>query len=277
MDIKAFQLDGYLERLNYSGGVEPTEDRLEALHRAQCYTIPFENFDILLGRGISLEPATIFDKLVNRARGGYCFELNGLFLMALKTFGFDARALLARVQLTGKPSGRGHQIALVSLQGRQWIADVGFGNPSLRAPIPLELDHPTIHDGQTFRLHDAGHFGIMLQTLNNDQWQDLYSFDLGHVCAADIEYGNYFTSTHPGSFFTFARVAALSLHNGAITLYNHSLKRITADKEQVQQLPEGQFYIDALKEHFGIALDASYDELRPLAGTAEDEEQAFGF
>ena len=54
MDNKAFELDTYLERLDYSGVVQPTEDRLEALHLAQVYTIPFENFDILLGRGISL-------------------------------------------------------------------------------------------------------------------------------------------------------------------------------------------------------------------------------
>ena len=277
MDNKAFELDAYLERLNYSGVVRPTEDQLEALHRAQYFTIPLENFDILLGRGVSLEPAALFDKMVNRARGGYCFELNGLFLMALKAVGFDARALLARVHLTGTPSGRGHQIALVTVQGRQWIADVGFGNPNLRAPIPLELDHPTTHDGQTFRLVDAEPFGIMLQTLKDDQWQDIYSFDLGHVCPADIAYGNHFTSTHPSSFFTFARVAALPVQNGVITLFNNTLKRLTVDKEQVQELPAGQLYIDALKDHFGIELDAPYEALCPLPGPDQKDEPAIGF
>lgn len=276
MDIKAFELDDYLERLNYFGVVQPTEDRLEALHRAQYYTIPFENFDILLGRGISLEPAALFDKMVNRARGGYCFELNGLYLMALQSFGFDVRALLARVHVSGTPSGRGHQVLLVTLQGRQWITDVGFGNPNLRTPIPLELDHPTTHDGQTFRLMEAGHFGIMLQTFIDDQWQDLYSFDLGHVFPDDIAYGNYYTSTHPSSFFTFARVAALPVHNGAITLFNKTLKRKTANKEQVQELAEGQAYLDALKTHFGIELDAPYEALRSLPGTDQEEEPVVG-
>jgi Arylamine N-acetyltransferase len=70
MGNKAFELDAYLARLNYSGVVHPTEEGLEALHRAHVYTIPFENFDILLGRGISLEPATLCDKLVHRGRGG---------------------------------------------------------------------------------------------------------------------------------------------------------------------------------------------------------------
>ena len=263
MSAHGFQLDRYLARLNYSGVVEPTEDRLEALHRAQYFTIPFENFDILLGREISLEPEALFDKLVARPRGGYCFELNGLFLMALKAFGFDARPLLARVHLAGIPSGRGHQIALVTLHGRQWITDVGFGNHNLRAPLPLELDQPKTRDGFTFRFRDAGNFGTMLQYLAGGGWQDLYSFDLGHVYPADIAYGNYYTSTNSNSFFTFVRVAALPVPGGMITLFNNTLKTLSAEKEQEQELPEGQAYLDALKTHFGIELDAPYEALTP--------------
>jgi N-hydroxyarylamine O-acetyltransferase len=259
-----FNLDRHLERLNYSGGVQPTEDGLEALHRAQAYTIPFENFDILLGRGIDLDPATLCDKLVRRKRGGYCFELNGLFLMALRAVGFDARALLARVHLVDPPTGRGHQLILVTIQGREWIADVGFGVPGLRTPIPFEINHPSTHDGQTFRLVEAGPFGIMLQTLTATQWQNLYSFDLGHVFPADIVYGNHFTSTHPSSFFTFARVAALPTPDGRVSLFNCTLRTLTPDGERVQELAEGQAYLDALKTHFGIELDAPYEVIRPL-------------
>ena len=235
-----------------------------SLHRAQFFTIPFENFDILLGREISLEPELLFDKLVKRPRGGYCFELNGLFLMALKAFGFDARPLLARVHLAGVPSGRGHQIALVSLQGRQWIADVGFGKQNLRAPLPLELDQPKTRDGSTFRFRDAERFGTMLQYLAGGGWQDLYSFDLGHVYPADIAYGNYYTSTNPNSLFTFVRVAALPIGDGSITLFNNTLKTVSAEKVLEEELAGGQAYLDALKTHFGIELDASYEALAPL-------------
>jgi len=276
MDTKAFELDDYLERVNYSGVVQPTEDVFETLHRAQYSKIPFENFDILLGRGISLKPATLFDKLVNKVRGGYCFELNGLFLMALKAFGFNARALLARVHKSGTPSGREHQIALVSIRGRQWITDVGFGYPNLRVPIPLELDHSTTHDELTFRLTNAGHFGTMLQILKDNQWQDLYSFDLEHVCPADIACGNHFTSTHPSSFFTFARVAAIPTNNGATTLFNNTLKRLASGKVQIHNLPDGQLYIDALKDHFDIELDAGYDELPPIQVIDQKETSGFG-
>ena len=264
MNTFKFDRDAYLQRINFVGETTPTVDTLKALHDAQLYTIPFENFDIQLGQGIDLSPGAIFEKLVYQRRGGYCFELNGLFLMALKTFGFEARPLLARTHVTGTPSGRGHQIEFVTIGGRQWIADVGFGADTPRVAIPLELNQPTIHDGQKIRLVDADHFGIMLQTEKDDEWIDLYSFDLGYVCPADIDYGNHYSATHPGSLFVFARVAALPVENGVVTLFNNTLKKIIAGNESVQELEEGQAYLDALKYNFGIELDAPYEKLLPL-------------
>ena len=269
MNKKNFDCDAYLKRIAYDGKIALTLDQLKALHHAQLYTIPFENFDILLGRDIKLEPGELFHKLVHKKRGGYCFELNGLFLMALKAFGFDARALLGRVHVTGTSTGRGHQVELVTLEGRQWIADVGFGGDTPRAPIPLELDQPSIHDGQKIRLVDAGHFGIMLQTEKDDEWKNLYSFDLSHVFPADIEYGNHFNSTHFSSIFAFTRIAALPVQNGVITLFNNTLKKVIEGKEHVRELTEGQAYLDALKTHFGIELDASYEDLLGLPETGE--------
>lgn len=96
-------------------------------------------------------------------RGGYCFELNGLFLMALKYFGFDARPLLGRVHVTGTPTGRGHQVELITIEDTLWIADVGFGEDTPAAPIPLELNRPTTLARQTVRLVDDERFGIMVQ------------------------------------------------------------------------------------------------------------------
>ena len=260
-----FDRDAYLRRINYAGETTPTLSTLQALHHAQLYTIPFENFDIQLGRGIDLAPGAIFDKLVRRMRGGYCFELNGLFLMALQAFGFDVRPLLGRVHITGRPSGRGHQIEMVTIGGTQWIADVGFGAGTPRTPIPLRFDHPTSHEGQTVRLVDSNPWGIMLQALTNDQWMDLYSFDLGHVCQADIDYGNHFTSTHPSSLFVLARVAALPVERGVLTLFDTSFKRSIAGRDEEVALEEGPSYLDALRTYFGIELHAAYDELRPLA------------
>ncbi|WP_218121815.1 arylamine N-acetyltransferase family protein [Desulforhopalus singaporensis] len=259
--------------MKYSGSVKSNYDGLELLHRAQVGTIPFENFDIILGRGISLEPGALFDKLVRRPRGGYCFELNGLFLMALGYFGFDARPLLARVHQNGIPMGRGHQVSLVTIGKKSWLVDVGFGAPHLPAPVPLATGCSVTLDGQMFRLIDAEPFGIMLQTKKNDLWQDLYSLDLELVWPKDIAYGNHYTSTHPDSFFTFTCVAALPSSDGRVSLCNRSLKIISGRKQQVCELGPGQAYLDALKTYFGIDLDVSHDVLsgRCMQGQLEED------
>ena len=267
---RVFDPDAYLGRLNHPGSVRLTEEGLETLHRAQLHTIPFENFDILLGRGVSLNPAAVFNKLVRRPRGGYCFELNGLFLMALQFFGFEARPLLARVHRDGKPLGRGHQLSLVTIRGRSWVADVGFGSPHFPAPIPLEIGNVVNQDGLLFRLANAGPFGTMVQSLKDDLWQDLYSFDLGHVCHGDLIYGSHYTSTHPDSFFTSTRVAALPFPGGRASLFNHTLRRTAAGVEQVFELADGLAFFDALKTHFGIALDVPYVALPPVRETPKD-------
>lgn len=263
MDREPFDLEAYLRRVQYSGSLQPTEELLASLHRAQIYAIPFENIDIILGRNINLEPVNLFNKLIYRRRGGYCFELNGLFLMALNALGFTTQSLLGRVHISGTPNGRGHQITLVTIGANKWVADVGFGHPSLRIPIRLEIDAPSIHDGRTFRLIDAQHFGYMLQTLQSDGWQNLYSFDLGYVCPADIDFGNHFTATHPRSLFTTTCIAILPNAHGVTKLFNGTLTKIIEGKEYIEELPAGQFYLNALNEHFGIDPDISEPFLLP--------------
>lgn len=272
MESQKFDIETYLHRIGFSGPVDVTADTLARLHHAHFHAIPFENFDILLGRGINLDPIAVFNKLVRRKRGGYCFELNGLFLAALKALGFQARALLARVHLTGTPSGRGHQLELVSVEGRDWIADVGFGGNSPRRPIPLELNRPATHDGQTVRLADGGDFGTMLQARDGDGWKDLYSFDLGHVFPADIAYGNHYTSTSPDTLFTNSRVAARPLAGGEITLLDRAMKIAVNGTEQLKVLPDSPVYLDAIKTHFGIEIDADYHALKPLSRRQHTDE-----
>ena len=260
----SFSLDAYLARIGYAGPTRPTADLLDAIQQAQLSAIPFENFDILLGRGVSLDPDTLCRKLLHSRRGGYCFELNALFLMALEALGFDARALLARVHMRGEPSGRTHQLILVTVDGTPWIADTGFGGPGLRAPIPLERNVARAQRGERYRLVDAGPFGTMLQRHMDGAWRDLYSFDLGHVGPADIALGNHFTSTHAGSFFTFSRVAARQTPGGRLALLDRTLRRVEHGVETVEELPDGPALLETLEAVFGIVLDAPYEALRPL-------------
>lgn len=262
-----FDLDRYCQRITHQDDVKTTEDGLRSLHRRQLRTIPFENFDVLLARPIHLDPGSLFAKLVCSPRGGYCFELNGLFLHALQSFGFVARPLLARVHLSGSSViGRGHQISLVTINGREWLTDVGFGGANMREPIPLELERVTHCNGQDLRLVRVEPYGTMLQVLAGDKkWLNLYSFDREYVGPGDIKYGNYYTSTHPDSIFTQDRVAALATSNGRVALNNLSLRIVQGGREMVTEIDDDHRYLDILKTHFGIELDVSYDMLPALS------------
>ena len=266
MDNNNFEIhaSAYLHRIGLASPITDSEDGLTQLHRAQAYSIPFENFDIQLGLNIDLSPQALVDKIVYSRRGGYCFELNGLCLLALRHFEFTARPLLARVHLRGQPTARTHQLNLVTINGRDWIADVGFGADGLRQPIPYELKQVSLQDGMEFRLVDSGPYGTMLQLKNSHAWQDLYSFDLSHVYKADIAMSHHFTQTNPESIFTHSRIATIPNAGGRVSLLNHTLRRSLGDMTEVIELEPGEAYIEALAENFGIQLDRPYESLLPL-------------
>lgn len=268
--MTAFDVDAYLKRIGLGAPPAPTAEGLHALHRAQPLAIPFENFDILLGRGISLEPEAVFDKLVRRPRGGYCFEVNGLFLRALQAFGFEARALLGRVHIAGPVTGRSHQLSLVRVGGEDWIADVGFGSGTALAPMRLVLDEPQQVPGSVRRYVADETYGTVLQQRGEDGWSNLYSFDMCHVIDSDRAMGNHFTSTHPGSFFTWARVATRPTATGRVSLMDYTLRRVEDGRETVTRLEEGEPYLAALRENFGIGIDAPYEAIKPIVGAGSD-------
>src|SRR5262245_30890771 len=139
----ALDLDAYLARIGYTGDLTPTLKTLRGLHLAHATHIPFENLDILLGRSIELDLASLQSKLVARRRGGYCFEQNTLFAAALETVGFPVTRLGARVLMgTDHIRPRTHMLLGVTADGAEWLADVGFGGEGLIWPILLDQKEP---------------------------------------------------------------------------------------------------------------------------------------
>ena len=132
------ELARYLERIGHGWHVRPDLETLRSLHRAHVEAIPFENLDVQLGETPSLEIGAIFDKLVERRRGGWCYEMNGLFGWALGRIGFEVTRVACGVmrQVGGEERMGTHLALLVRIDGEPWLADVGFGS-SLAAPIPL--------------------------------------------------------------------------------------------------------------------------------------------
>ncbi len=266
-----FSLERYLDRVRLVRRPHIDVDGLTAVHRAQAFSVPFENFDIQLGRPLDLSPAGLFDKMVLRPRGGYCFELNGLLQVALVRLGFNLRRILARVHLLGSPSGRTHLLSAVGLGDREWIADVGFGAGGLRSPIPLELDREDHQDGRVFRLVHFPPFGRMLQLKEQGTWNNLYSFDDTHVCDADVAVANHFTETNSKSFFTYSRIASLPSAEGRIALQDFTLRQWQGTRCDESRLPADDNYLEALHDHFGIQLDARYANLRSIDPQANAE------
>lgn len=260
----SFDADAYLARVGLDRPPGVDEEGLRLLHHAQFHAIPFENLDIQLGRGIDLDPDRLFDKLVHRRRGGYCFELNGLLLRALRHFGFEARPLLARVHLGPTPSGRTHQITLVELRGRRWTVDAGFGAGGPR--VPLLLEDGWRHDAPhwSFALEERPPWGTLLRSRGDGEWKDSYSFDLAHVCPADIEVGNHFTSTSPHTHFTRNRVVSRPTADGRLSLLDFVVTEVAGDVTTKAGVEPGEPYLELLRDRFGLELGVPYDALRPL-------------
>lgn len=131
------RLDAYLARIGYVGPVRVDRETLFALHRAHLLAIPYENLDIHLGRRLTLDVDAIFDKLVTRRRGGWCYEMNGLFAWALREIGFDVTLLAGTVGRAqhGAAAEGNHLLMRIALE-RDYVADVGFGNGFIE-PLPL--------------------------------------------------------------------------------------------------------------------------------------------
>ena len=266
MDVEA-----YLDRIAYRGPHKASPESLHELHAAHTLAVPFENLDIHLGRPISLDPASLFDKIVRRRRGGYCFELNGLFSLLLERMGFSLRHLMARV-LWGQ-AGVGplsHRVLLVETDGKRWIADVGFGGNGLIAAIPLAFGHEEQQYADRFRVMsdqegvDRGEErgecrggyrpGYRIDCLVKDAWEPMYSFTTESYLPVDYTYANYYHSHSPESLFTQKRLCTKPTPNGRTILQNRALKIRHGGHAHTEAAKTLEAYRAMLTDHFGIAL-----------------------
>jgi N-hydroxyarylamine O-acetyltransferase len=256
MNSNNFPIDHYLERIGLSCPPSICEGGLHQIHSNQAFSIPFENLDIPLGQPISLKQEDLVHKILNKKRGGYCFELNGILHLALTALGFSVTALLARV-LYGctEPTARTHEALIVTIAGKKWLADVGFGGPGLRAPLLLTTDLIQEQYGEQFRFRSDPKLGIILQKATQGEFLDIYAFDEDELTLdIDFEAANHFTSTWPASLFKLHKMCALPNPGGRTTLLDMELTIYKGDQIMKRDLNPGPDYLAALAEHFGIDL-----------------------
>lgn len=274
-------LDRYFARIGLSAAPALSPDGLAVLQGAHRRAIGFENLAIPLGEGIRIDGESVFEKLVLRGRGGYCFEQNRLFSDALSAMGLVNRPLLARV-LLGVPEGavppRTHTLLLVNLGGEAWIADAGFGG-SYVPPLPLEDGaQAQTGDGAWHRLLRSGDRGSLGgewrleragpasatdgRAAPHGDWQAQYVFDLGDVVPDDLEMSSHWTATRAGTRFTSFCVASVVLEDGFASLSDRQFTRSRTGVSEVRQVESASEYASLLNETFGIAL--SEDEAARL-------------
>ncbi|HEX8444097.1 MAG TPA: arylamine N-acetyltransferase [Allosphingosinicella sp.] len=251
------QLRAYFTRIG-AGGVTSSLGALAQVQRAHRLAIAFENLDIPLGRGIRLDPEHLFDKLVTRRRGGYCFEQNALLLGMLHALGFEARPLLARVWLRTDPRDpvppRSHTLNLVTLDGIHHIADAGFGG-SYAPPMPLvadEISHSP--DGARHRLVRDREHGWMLQRDAGEGWERQYSFTTERIWPSDLEAANHWTASRPDTRFTRLRIVSRALPDGYASLVDRQLTLSHAGESQTVEVAGPAQYRELLHELFGLDL-----------------------
>lgn len=268
-----FDLDAYLVRIGLPARVTPDAEGLGRLQREHRLSIPFENLDVRLGRGIRIDSAAVFAKLVTARRGGYCFEHNRLFLDALAALGFAARPLLARVWLGAEAMPPlTHTFSLVTIDGRDWIADAGFG--ASYAPVMALVDgwEAEAPDGAWFRLERDATLGWVLSRKGDagstdgrgagPGWQRQYSFQETQVADADLALSNHWTATAPESRFTRFTIASIVLPHGLAGLTDRRYHRRAGDSEQVAEIADPRVYRMRMSLMFGI--DLTSDEVAAL-------------
>jgi N-hydroxyarylamine O-acetyltransferase len=267
-ETRNVKLETYLRRIAYDGPLEPTLDTLRRLHYAHLLAVPFENLDVTLGVPIALEEEALFDKIVTRERGGFCYELNGLFAALLRELGFKVSLLSARVPIEENHTGpEFDHLALQVELDVPWLADVGFGE-SFIEPLPILpsaeqiqrdvffcLDRQEDDRWRVLRYAPPSQTRAVAELSDLEwEWRMLYDFtttprqlsDFGPMCLHH--------QTSPLSHFTRRKIVSRLTTSGRVTLTNVRLIVSEGELRHESLLESCEDYDRALEESFGIRL-----------------------
>jgi N-hydroxyarylamine O-acetyltransferase len=247
----------YLDRINYDGPLVPTAEALRRLQVAHLLTVPFENLSIHAGEPIVLDDQALFRKIVSRRRGGFCYELNGVFAALLQALGFEVAKLSAQVANDdGHFSPDFDHMALMVTIDEPWLVDVGFGD-SFVEPLLLNERDPQTQGDRAYRVVADGERLVIQQLRDVDKsndWKPQYRFTLKPYQYSDYAERCEYHQTSPESHFTKTRICSRLTPRGRITLSD--MRFITTESAARSERPVAtqQEYADILCEHFGIVM-----------------------
>jgi len=250
----AFHADAYLARIGWRGTLRPSLQTLAALLRAHMRAIPFENLDVLLGRPVRLDLASLAAKLVDARRGGYCFEHATLFAAVLEAAGFAPVRHTARVVLfvprTQAP--RTHMFLTVACDGGRFVVDPGFGSRAPPFPVPLIDAGNSPPDATHWMARAEGHW--VLRAGTPERVADCWATTLEPDNLVDFEVGNHFTSTHPSSPFVNRLTLRAQTADGYVTVMNHDVTHVRGNDVHRTTLASRAELRALLNERFGFDL-----------------------
>ncbi|WP_020115433.1 arylamine N-acetyltransferase family protein [Streptomyces bottropensis] len=259
MDTSEF--DAYLRRLGAERPARPTADVLRELHLRHLRAVPFENLSIHLGEEIVLEEKRLLDKVVGRRRGGFCYELNGLFGALLAALGFDVTLLAARVYDEQERLGIPYDhlaLRVGTVDGGDWLVDVGFGANS-HCPLEFGNREEQKDPGGTFRVAQADGQSGGRDFGDLDVFRDgkpQYRLEVRPRVLGDFVAGAWWHSTSPASHFTRSLVCSrVAEDGGRSTLSGRTLTVTSAegDREVTEPATDGEV-LAVYRERFGIEL-----------------------
>jgi N-hydroxyarylamine O-acetyltransferase len=242
----------YLDRLGVSPPAAPTAEALRALHLAHLERIPFENLSVALGEPIDLEPKALAGKILEGGRGGFCYELNGLFAHLLTALGYHVTLLAARVW-TGHRWGPplDHLALRVSCaDGSEWLADVGFGEHSRHPLSAAERGEQPDPNGR-FRLIVA-EGDADIDVLRDDEPQ--YRIEAHPRALADFTAMSWYQTHSPDSHFTRSTICSRQTRDGRVSISGRGLIRTEDGVRTETELPDARAVADAYARHFAIRL-----------------------
>lgn len=246
-------LKRYFERigLDFPDKIIPDSELLRKLQYAHCTTVPYENLDILQGVPLSLEIDKLYEKIVVRRRGGYCFELNGLFGWLLRELGYGVTDYAARY-LRGESEipMRRHRILVAEATDGTWLCDVGIGQACPKEPIRMEEGLVQHQFGESYRLDRDDFLGWVLMDEHHGQWQKFYSFTEEPQIPADYIAPSFYCEKHPDSPFTAQEMFSLKTAEGRITLDGNLYKEFKGDSVFAKELTEEE--MPAAYAKFGL-------------------------
>ncbi|WP_044872626.1 arylamine N-acetyltransferase [Pseudomonas sp. LFM046] len=261
------QTEAYLRHLDTPAPQQPDLASLDRLIAAHQRRVAFENVDVLLNRPIHIDADAVFNKVVERQRGGYCYELNNLFARLLLALGFQVELLGGRVRwglpLDAPQTMLSHLMLRVLLPEGPHLADVGFGSATpwrgvpLDGPVPADLPY-------RLRPQEDGSGEVQLESFRAETgWVACYRFGQEVNAWVDCIPRNWYTSTHPNSVFRQMLMAARSEGEWRLTLANGTLnKRHRDGRVENRTIEDAGELVRVLKNDF--LLNLAEDEIEPL-------------